>query len=299
MTVVSPSFYSPKTLTWQNEYFLDYLNTNDLQFLGIFKSMKVNDVCFAYNDHLLPRNHVSAYDANPTLNIKYSSIMDQDPWYQVVDGGVMAKVEAENYVPVTCVTDCKTSTNGLVWSRSVNISDYDGTQSSEIQPQPPMAGITTYKTLKNDIYTNKEVGITVVDTVFPYTPATIAWSHLKGKETNNEVVFVEGDLVIDENMEPTNYVYFIVSGSITIDQNVTVVRGMFFANKTITASGQNDNQLNISGSLYARGNITLNRTLFTKRENNTTPAVKVTYDPNLIFKLPKRLWEWYMNWILE
>ncbi|MDD4107058.1 MAG: hypothetical protein PHX84_03930, partial [Candidatus Shapirobacteria bacterium] len=58
-------------------------------------------------------------------------------------------------------------------------------------------------------------------------------------------------------------------------------------------------QLVINGSLYGKNGVSLSRTYTKKRDNNTNPAVRVVYDPNLIFKLPQRMWETYENWRME
>ena len=295
MTVSSPNFRNPETLTWQREYFLDTFDVDDSNFSGVFKTLKINDVCLPSNSFTVPRNHVNAYDVDPTINIKYGAIMDQESWFRVTDGTVISKVEARNYVPVTCEDDCMTTINGIVWSKNVNTpKSNDESLWSEIQPKTDP---NTYTALKYDIKSGLNIGTTfVVDTTYGKT--SLNWSEIKD---TREIIFIDGDFTIDEdiNISPSDYLLIIVSGKITILPNVNLVEGMFFANTTIEASGDSDTQLIINGSLYGKNGVSLSRTYTTKRDNNTNPAVRVVYDPNLIFKLPQRMWETYENWRME
>ena len=295
MTVSSPNFRNPETLTWQREYFLDTFDVDDSNFSGVFKTLKINDVCLPSNSFTVPRNHVNAYDADPTINIKYGAIMDQESWFRTEDGTVISKVEARNYVPVTCVDDCMTTINGIVWSKNVNTpKSNDESLWSEIQPKTDP---NTYTALKYDIKSGLNIGTTfVVDTTYGKT--SLNWSEIKD---TREIIFIDGDFTIDEdiNISPSEYLLIIVSGKITILPNVNIVEGMFFANTTIEASGDSNTQLVINGSLYGKNGVILSRTYTKKRDNNTNPAVRVVYDPNLIFKLPQRMWETYENWRME
>lgn len=292
MDVNSPYFNSPDTLTWQNSYFLDYINTQNEQFLGQFTTMKIGNSCVNYSDYLIPSSHVSAYDDNPTLNIKYSAIMDQEAWYRVINGGIFSKTNITNYVPVTCTVNCKTALSGLIWSGDVNLSESDvGATFTAVLKRPVSYG---YEALKYDIYGGKEVGTTIS------TESIVLWSGIKDNPTTNKgVIFIEGDLTIDTNMVPSEPTLLVVKGNIIIDEAVTQVTGMLFADNTIQASGKSNSQLKITGSLYGKKGVILNRTFTIKRTNNTTPAIEITYDPNLVFNLDPKLWYIYDNWRLE
>lgn len=288
MTVSSPKFISPETLTWQNTYFLD----NSSNFLGVYTGSKINNVCVNPMTYLLPRTYVDPYSASPSIRIEYNAIMDQEAWFRVRDGSVLAKVEAKNYVPVTCVADCETAVGGLVWSKKVNLSGNDTGSISQTQPQPPTREY--YSLLKSEFNIGKKMG-----TVLTNSSSTFVWPDDVG--TTRGVIFVEGDLNINQNMNLTgnDYVFLVVKGDITIAPSVTGVNGMFYSDGVIQASGENATQLKISGSLYGRNGVVLNRSYVNKRDNNLNPAIEVTYDPNLIFKLPKGFWETYNNWSIE
>lgn len=291
MTVNSPYFTGIKptnSLTWKTEYWLDTLDI-DTAIPGVLKAFKIDGNCvLPWNSHFNLKNYVDPYATTPRADFKYSAVMDQDAWFRVVNGGVLTRNSVTNLVPVTCLDNCNTSTQGLVWSKNITLSDWDHSPVSETTPLRPIS--YDYGNLKYDIYGGKEVGTTIVAT-------STSWSTIKN--TANGVIFVSGNLVIDENVNPADHVFFIVKGNITIEQTVTSVRGMFFADGAITASGENDTKLSISGSLYSKAGITLDRTYTTKRNNNNSPAVEVTYDPNLIFKLHPRMWYTYENWKME
>jgi len=295
MTVVSPGFYSPDKLTWQNNYFLDTLDTSGLPFLGQFRTSKINDVCVAWNiNPLSPRNYVSAYDANPTLNIKYSAVMDQEAWFRVNKGSILAETSVKNLVAITCSDNCKTTSQGLVWSKNINLATSDSSRQATNQPQPPKRNY--YYTLKYDIYGGKEIGTTYPDDEFDLD----LWSRKIGTSNPSGVMFIEGDLIIDQDISASNYAFIIVSGSIIINDNVKTILGtMMYAENEIVASGQSNNQLVITGSLYGKKAVILNRSYTTKRDNNLSPAVEVIYDPNFAFRLPKELWVILKNWRLE
>jgi hypothetical protein len=88
----------------------------------------------------------------------------------------------------------------------------------------------------------------------------------------------------------------IVNGDITVDKAVDAVAGMFVADGNIDIGGTSANQLVINGSLYALGNINFSRDLSNAEIGNTTPAVVVNYDPNLLLNLRGTVMQVLSGW---
>jgi len=101
------------------------------------------------------------------------------------------------------------------------------------------------------------------------------------------VYFVDGNLNINSNntIASNKSLMIVVNGDINVSNSVTQVNGILVA-KNIGATGLNNSQLVFNGSLYAENTIDLSRGFTTKRLNNANPAVKVIYNPEMIFKLP-------------
>lgn len=78
-----------------------------------------------------------------------------------------------------------------------------------------------------------------------------------------------------------------VGGNIAISGSVTTLNGIFLADGFI-ADGVSSSQLAVTGSLVAHGGLNLQRDLGGVT-NATTPAEKFTFDPRLMFTLPKSL----------
>lgn len=298
MTVISPNFSSgANDLTWQNTYH----PVIDENFPGVLKYAKIGSNCLSsWNGDFSLSNYVDAYTDDPTAIIKYGSIMDQDAWYRVINGGIFSRTNVTNYVPVTCVgvNDCKTAANGLIWSPVIDLSDSDtGTTSTAVIKRPVSY---YYETLKYDIYGGKEVGTTIIT-----GDGTVSWSEIiDDASTDNDkgVIFVDGDLTIDVNLntsDSTDPILVVVKGKIIITEDVTEITGMLFSDNAIEASGESASQLKIIGSLYGKKGVTLDRSFTIKRDNNEDPAVEITYDPNLMFNLDSKLWYIYDNWTLE
>jgi hypothetical protein len=67
---------------------------------------------------------VDPYATNPSLVANFLAIVDQDPWFQTVNGGVLGKSTITDRVPVTCALSvgCTSaiSINGLVAAPTIN-----------------------------------------------------------------------------------------------------------------------------------------------------------------------------------
>ena len=90
----------------------------------------------------------------------------------------------------------------------------------------------------------------------------------------------------------------ITSGNITVNPTVKQINATLLP-QTFIAGGTSPEALKINGSIYAVNNVTLNRSFTPKSDNNQTPAVQVTYDPGIIFKMPKEVAKTVTQWRLN
>jgi len=141
-----------------------------------------------------------------------------------------------------------------------------------------------YRYFYDNLFVNKGIGVT--GTTWAQKPA-------------EGIYFVTGDLNIDSSLTallPGKTLLTIVNGDITIDKAVDTVAGMFVANGNINIGESSADQLVINGSLYALGNINFSRDLSNAEIGNTTPAVVVNYDPNLLLNLPGAVMQVLSGW---
>jgi len=245
-------------------------------------------------------NYISAYSNSPQAKIDFSFIQDQEAWYQVVGAGVKSRNRLEYGVPVTVLPVTNkfltlgdaTRINGLV--SGIDFENKNGNNLKNDIGSPNNwyvlrntndLDIYNYNYFYNNFYVKAGVGITGT-----------GWS---GKPANG-IYFVKTNLIIDNNFvlaNPSeNTMMVIVNGDITIQPNVTRLDGIYIADGSITAGGDNATALTINGMLYAGGNVRLYRSFTDKTDNNTTPAVKVNYSPGLIFNLPPKILRVLSGW---
>lgn len=219
-----------------------------------------------------------------TSQLNCTSIIDQEAWFRASGGGVLAGNKVDNYIPMTCENNCKTANQGIVWASEVDLSDKDGSERK--------IGFSNFKryyynSLINRYYYTKGVGTTV--------SGSKNWSEIRD---TRGIVFVDGDLTIDENIDTNDLLILIVSGKIVINQSVNSIDGALFGLEII-AEGESADQLRIEGMVYGKSGVKFSRSFLPKIGNNTQPAVEVVYNPNLIFKIPKEAGrvttQWRMN----
>lgn len=131
--------------------------------------------------------------------------------------------------------------------------------------------------------------------------ATIAspWVVAAGQQ---QVVFVNGDLRIasDIDVEVGGYLALIVSGDIVVDPLVNSIEGILVSSgnfETESAYEEGvvvDSQLNTSGSVISWGSLVLTRNL--GPGNNSTPAEKFNYRPDLLTNMPEKMKTFAMQW---
>ena len=261
-------------------------------------AIRVNGNCPSW---VIDTSVVDPYVSAPTIIADFSGILDQNPWWQAVGGGVVSNSQINGHIPVTCTFNCKISIGGLVSSPKVindtnkSLSDaqgwyYGATGSDNSNTNAKLANVNTnYSYFYNQFFVKKGVGTTFVGN------KTITSLTDLGSDTNN-IYFINGDLITAGDIITTNkFLMIIVSGNITVTQDTKRVDGVLVANN-IYASGDSDNQLNFNGSLFAFNNVEFSRNYTDKLINNSTPAVVVNYNPGLMFNMPGSVAKILTNW---
>ena len=305
MAVNSPN-YGSGNLTWGRDY-LPLVNggtasnpEGDLQ--GTGRSTQIIDLgtgltsCPVATQFNLAE-YVSAYSPSPQAKVNLSYLRNQEGWFQVAGAGIAAKKEIGSGVPFTMTESLRALTvagsnsdNGLVsFSTFSNIngnnedSDYGRPNNWWVEENTNDGTVYNYQYFYNNFLIKKEVGVT----------GTV-WA---GKPSEG-VYFVNGDLDIDSDftLDPDKFFMVVVKGKIAVDTSVTNLDGVYVADKGIEILGNSEKQLVINGILYSRGKIRLARSYTDKNMNNNSPAIKINYNPGLIFNMPGKLMEVMSGW---
>lgn len=284
MTVTSPTFASGDKLYW---------NTT-VNYQPVFPGFpgsgpneaRINGNCVSGAS--LDPKLADAYAATPSLNIEYASVMDQEAWYQVIGGSILATGKVTNYVPVTCKDNCQTVAGGIIFAKEISVSDTDVANSSDgSRNSGKMVKVKySYVDLKKQYFTSKGVGTTFAGNQNRST---------NGVKDATGVIFVEGNMTIDENIDTSNFMMIIASGDIIINPNVNKVNAILMGSNVV-ASGDGDTQLVINGVVYGINGVKFNRTFTVPNKNNTDPSVKVIYNPGLLFMVPKEIIKSLSQW---
>ena len=257
-----------------------------------------------------------------------ATVIAPGPWWQVKDMDVMVgsfKSEIPAYCTVahSCTPAFNLPGSGLfpgvtVYGSGTPLLGSNGTISS-----PAWLVNTSYFGKKYDYAWFKQVAPPEVFTVNNqaaigsptlgggslasggYNPSGVIWKSREGNLTidggpadigsNKVVLFVNGDLTINSNINLTDGLGFfaaIVSGNILIDSTLTqsgtgfALEGLYVANGRIrTRPGTS--KLRVRGSFVGWDRITLERDL--GNSNDANPAEYFEYAPDLIFTLPPEI----------
>jgi hypothetical protein len=281
MTVSTPNYSSDSSnhLVWGSKYLFTLSN-----FEGNINgcTFKTNKAPTCSGQQFTVDNSVAdPYVSSVSTIIDFSSVLNQDPWWQAIGGGVISNNKINSRVPVTCA-DCKMSVNGFVSAPTVSNAggkSVDNAQVSYYQASSAkLVDINkNYAYFYDQYFVKNGIGTTLIG------DKTIA------DITGTGVYFVNGNLTIDSNKDINisngEFLMIIVKGDITVTQDVDKIDGILVANN-INAGGISSNQLNFYGSIFAADTVNLSRGYNSKVTNNSTPAVKVNYSPELLFKLP-------------
>ena len=111
-----------------------------------------------------------------------------------------------------------------------------------------------------------------------------AFSYLSKK---SDIVFVDGNLTINSDWQPTGFTLIAASGKITITSDVNYLNAIILA-KDVEASDNDgetgvDKPLTIKGMVFGVSSVKFLRSLYPKSLNNDGPSVIVEYNPELLF----------------
>lgn len=289
MTVNSPSYSSGSNpLVWGQSYIFHLENFDGAEPSQLkFNGNNCDNLEFTVDESI-----ADPFASSVGFTADFSSVLNQDPWWQVVGGGVVSNTKINDRVPVTCVDNCVISNNGLVIAPSV---DNTGKSFNNIQPWSYSSTTSklvdvnkNYSYLFNQYFVKNGIGTTLAG-------KTISSVSDLGSDANN-IYFVNGDLVVDGNIDNgNNFLMMIVSGNVTVNTNVNKIDGILVA-KNIGVAGTSPEQMVFNGSLFASENINFSRGYDSKVINNTTPAVVVNYNPALMFNLPNKITKALINW---
>lgn len=234
-------------------------------------------------------------EGDGTDQLSCSSTIDQRSWYQVNNGSILAKGKVTNYVPITtCAANgmncASTVNNGGIYTKSnSSVSGFD--QAQKTDEGNFSFKIYAYDQLKSDYFKSKGVGTTFVE-------ASDTWSRIKAVKG---VVFVDGDLEINQDLATSSFVMVITRGTITINPNVNIIDAILVGNKIVAAATDESsttavNQLVVNGMIHGVSNVEFVRSLYPKNLNNTNPSVLVNYKPELLFLIPTQLTKAFSQW---
>jgi len=294
MTVNSPAYTSgTNSLTWGRDYLFKLSN-----FPGTDPTIRLNGAASCTSQITLNASVVDPYQDTMSFTADFTSVLDQDSWWQANDGGVISNNKINSRVPVTCTTDnCKISLGSLVTAPLIDNTGRSETESQSwfyggidsLNSNAKLADVNkNYSYFYKQYLVKNGIGITAVGN------KTIASVNDLGNDTNG-IYFIDGNLMINGNLDAGGkFLMIIVNGNITVNQNTTRVDGILVANNIYAVD---NGQLVFNGSLFAANTIDFSgRSFATKSDNNVNPVVKVNYKPELIFKIPSKLTKILANW---
>ena len=254
----------------------------------------------------LDNGAVWPYDANPSLQVDLSSVMNQKPWYQISSGGILSSGAIKSMVPLTCLLSvgCTNAlsisgtngNNGLVAAGGLISNETGcsgckkGSPNDWFKASKNMTDNTiNYENLKKEYFDKLGIGTT-----------------LEGDQTSEDlalltgVVFIKGNLTIDVNksVSPGTFLMVGVSGSVIIAQTASRFDGILVADGSVTAAAGSGvlPQLQINGSVYAGDGFVNDRSLGPGAANNARPSVKINYRPDFVFSMPAKIAKSTYNW---
>jgi len=296
-------YQSPPPLTWGRDYAIS-LNSdiNGIQPTNVL----INELSCQDVQVSLDQNTVDAYVADVGVTIDLGSIRNQEPWWQMSGGGVVAGSQINNLVPITCalpgcvpamIKELSIGASSDGGAMAISINNNSGCQlNTDCWYSSPR---NTYRTLFDgrgektsyeDLYNKIKVG----------SGEGIVYS--TGKKMSDltgdtGVVFVNGDLEIDENRSVAvgTFLMIVVNGRIDINSGVDTVDGVLVADGDVNIPGDDATVLNINGLIYSNADINISRGL-AGDGNNGTPAVNFNYRADFLFSMPAEVSKVLSNW---
>lgn len=306
-TSLSGNNYSSANLHWAKSYLPLFNGGNASNIYGNFPvtshATRINNAVNCISGNTIQPTVISGLDpyaSSPTLDVDFAFTRLMDPWFQVIGSGLKARNNLVSGVPVTAPSTSRFLTlgqtnldNGAVFFNSV--SNRNGYNANNAYGSPNnwykqetlgYPSIYDYTYFYNNLYIKRGVGTT--GTTWNQRPASGAF-------------FVNGNLTINQNNSPTSAqpLMVMVKNNLIINNNVTDVHGLFVVDGNVNIGGSLASPLNLTGSLYARGNINVSRSLIPNTSNNTSPAVIFNYQPSYVLNLPIEVTRVISGWRME
>lgn len=286
MTVSSPTYSTgANPLIWGRDYVFEISN-----FGGAAPTqLRINGTCS--NVQFSISNTISdPYVAAPSFVADFSSVLDQDPWWQTNNGGAISNNTINSRVPVTCKEDtCKISRSALASSITVTNKGRPLEACQSVFYSGNYAKLANVNTNYNYFYNQYFVKSGVGTTLIGDKNITDIGS--------TGIYFVDGNLNIaaSKTILPGEFLMIIVKGDINVATTALRIDGILVANN-INAGGTSDSQLVFNGSLFAFNNIDFSRGYTVKSNNNLNPAIVVNHNPQLLFNIPSSISKALTNW---
>lgn len=276
-----------------------YLYSFNADLAASTPQMRIPNSSTCRNSLPVDNTTTNPYSNSPELQVDFSSIIDQEPWFQVTGGGINAVNQIRDSIPITCQheSDCTPAisientsigfnNNGLVYGSSI---DYGCDNCKFGNPNNWGRSANRYSLSENFNYNYFFKDYDDKFRQVKYYDHNMDFDLIKTDTGGTGVVIVDGDVNIntDNTLTGNQFLMIIAHRNINIYSTVNNISGIFFADGSITAAGESDTQLIINGALYSvYSNISLTRGFQTKNFNNSRPAVKINFLPHLIFTIP-------------
>lgn len=287
MNVSSPTYSSQvfDPLIWGRDYFFNVTN-----FVGNPPGqIRINGSTCSSTVYTINSTLVDPYSASVSFTADFSSVLNRSSWWRAENGGVMSYSSVNSIsgrVPGSCVTNCEIAVGALAAAPVVNNTGRNDFQTWMYSgSNAKLAGVNNnYDFFYNQYYVRNGIG---------QTATTLSGGGKSG------IYFIDGNLDVTANImkNAADFLMIIVKGDVNVDPAVTQIDGILVANNITALAGTNATPLIFNGSLFAFGAIDFSgRGYSVPVTNNTLPAVRVVYNPQLIFNLPPEVNKVLTNW---
>lgn len=307
------------------------------------------NTCFLLNNALCQNIGCSKTISNPTSrpfaslsNHVYLNYMEL-PWFQGLNGDIYSRGNITTIVPSTAVNKYfigpstagnKTrglpiagiTSNGITLNgASIGLGRVNGAIFEGVREDFDYFKHSFKLQVSTDANT-KDLG-----NVSTYNLATLPASYPTGREafyqngaitftsgsnaavnvTGSKVIFVNGNVTVDQNITVSagNFFAIVSSGTITFSNRVTAAQGVYIANQQLqvtnaadATTGMSNRQFNGQGIFVGWGGVTLSRNLNSPNtdadnlDNNQYPAELFTYRSDLLLSAPDGFKQSKLEW---
>lgn len=249
---------------------------------------------------------VRFYAEDRAGNIDTKDICLNGPWIKVRGHG---HVRANANIDMVSEAN-EDNTDSLIEVGGNSIEFFTSAEDWRIfnSPVPPVEGYTELYEQVTGTKTSISTGADLVSSTGlyeingDYTIDNQSTPNNYDSATFNQIVFIEGNLSIDNDIEvsASSTALFIVSGDVYIDKAVNTVGIAIFADGDLYSAynigdGEATQTLNLNG-MYSADEIKLQRTL-QGTQNNDTPAESFEFEPKYMIQLREFFDESTVEWV--